>query len=51
VLYGVSAPAAHSNHFDLSALVEFFCLDHFDGHGVILNLKLMFPEFLISQIF
>jgi hypothetical protein len=33
VLNGIATAAAHANHFDLSALVEFFCLDHFDSHG------------------
>jgi hypothetical protein len=32
MLHGIAAAAAHPDHFDLSALVEFFCLDHFDGH-------------------
>jgi hypothetical protein len=30
VLDGVAAAAAHADHLDLGALVEFF--DHFDGH-------------------
>ena len=33
VLHGVAAAAADTDHFDLGALVELFCLDHFDGHG------------------
>jgi hypothetical protein len=33
VLHGIAAAAAHPDHFDLGALVEFLCLDHFDGHG------------------
>jgi hypothetical protein len=34
VLNGVAAATAHTDHFDLCALVEFFGLDHFDGHGI-----------------
>jgi hypothetical protein len=33
VLDGITAATTHPDHFDLCALVEFFCLDHFDGHG------------------
>jgi hypothetical protein len=33
VFNSVAAAAADADHFDLGALVEFFGLDHFNGHG------------------
>jgi hypothetical protein len=38
VLDGVAAATADTDHFDLGALVEFFGLDHFNGHGALLNI-------------
>ena len=40
VFNSVAATAADPDHFDLGALVELFGLDHFTGHGAILNLKI-----------
>jgi hypothetical protein len=38
VLNSVTAAATDTDHFDLGALVEFFSLDHFNGHGALLNI-------------